>query len=168
MSVELSGEVGVVPHEFALFALLIAAAPVAVLMAGAFAPEPVRRAGHGLVLSAVGAGAMSKDARGHVDLAAVNDNEIEKNVAVRASTLAQWGKRAFDIAAALSLIVFLAPLLIVTAIAIRLDSKGPVLYRQRRGGHLDPRQVDPLVGLEQPAVAHRRANLAPRNAHDVE
>lgn len=134
MSVELSGEVGVVPHEFALFALLIAAAPVAVLMAGAFAPEPVRRAGHGLVLSAVGAGAMSKDARGHVDLAAVNDNEIEKNVAVRASTLAQWGKRAFDIAAALSLIVFLAPLLIVTAIAIRLDSKGPVLYRQRRIG----------------------------------
>jgi sugar transferase (PEP-CTERM system associated) len=43
-------------------------------------------------------------------------------------------KRLFDIAASLILIVVTAPLMIATAIAIKLESKGPVLYRQRRVG----------------------------------
>ena len=43
-------------------------------------------------------------------------------------------KRALDIVGAACGLVFLAPLLAVTALAIRLDSKGPVLFRQRRGG----------------------------------
>jgi lipopolysaccharide/colanic/teichoic acid biosynthesis glycosyltransferase len=47
------------------------------------------------------------------------------------------GKRAFDaVAAALGLIV-LSPILLVLALAVRLDSPGPVLYRRRvmgRGG----------------------------------
>ncbi|OYW22171.1 MULTISPECIES: TIGR03013 family XrtA/PEP-CTERM system glycosyltransferase [unclassified Sphingomonas] len=43
-------------------------------------------------------------------------------------------KRLFDIAASLILIVLTAPLVIVTAVAIKLESKGPVLYRQRRVG----------------------------------
>lgn len=43
-------------------------------------------------------------------------------------------KRCFDIAfAALTLIILSAPLLII-AIIIKLDSPGPVLFRQRRGG----------------------------------
>ncbi len=134
MSAELTGGVDFLAQEVAMFVALAAALPVSVLMAGAFAPEPVRRAGHGLVLSAVGAGARTKEANGRVDLAAVNDNDLEASVATRAPAPAQWGKRAFDIAAALSLLIFLAPLLVATAIAIRLDTKGPVLYRQRRIG----------------------------------
>lgn len=43
-------------------------------------------------------------------------------------------KRGLDIVLSLCLLAFLAPLLVLTAIAIRLDSRGPVLYRQRRVG----------------------------------
>jgi exopolysaccharide biosynthesis polyprenyl glycosylphosphotransferase len=43
-------------------------------------------------------------------------------------------KRAFDIAMAGALLTFLAPLLAVLAVMIKLDSHGPVLFRQRRLG----------------------------------
>lgn len=41
-------------------------------------------------------------------------------------------KRAFDIVVSAGMLVLLAPVLALTAIAIRLDSPGPVLFRQRR------------------------------------
>jgi sugar transferase (PEP-CTERM system associated) len=43
-------------------------------------------------------------------------------------------KRLFDIAVGLALIVATLPLMLVTALAIRLDSAGPVFYRQERTG----------------------------------
>jgi sugar transferase (PEP-CTERM system associated) len=43
-------------------------------------------------------------------------------------------KRVFDIACALLLIVLAAPIMLVTAIAIKLDSRGTVFYRQERVG----------------------------------
>ncbi|MFM9829043.1 MAG: TIGR03013 family XrtA/PEP-CTERM system glycosyltransferase [Sphingomonas sp.] len=43
-------------------------------------------------------------------------------------------KRLFDIIASLALIVLTLPVVVVTAIAIKLESKGPVFYRQRRVG----------------------------------
>ena len=43
-------------------------------------------------------------------------------------------KRAFDIAASLSAILLLSPLLIAVAVAVRLDSPGPVIYRPERVG----------------------------------
>lgn len=43
-------------------------------------------------------------------------------------------KRLLDVALSLALLAFLAPLLVLTAVAIKLDSPGPVLYRQRRVG----------------------------------
>jgi exopolysaccharide biosynthesis polyprenyl glycosylphosphotransferase len=43
-------------------------------------------------------------------------------------------KRCLDIAGALTLGLFLMPLLIGVAIAIKLDSRGPVFFRQRRVG----------------------------------
>ncbi len=43
-------------------------------------------------------------------------------------------KRSLDVAIALILLVVLAPLLLVLAAAIRLESQGPALFRQRRGG----------------------------------
>jgi lipopolysaccharide/colanic/teichoic acid biosynthesis glycosyltransferase len=48
-----------------------------------------------------------------------------------------WGtriKRAFDVAAATLLLVFLAPLLALTAAAVYLGDRGPVFYRQVRVG----------------------------------
>ena len=41
-------------------------------------------------------------------------------------------KRAFDVAASLSLLILLSPVFLVTAVAIRLESEGPVMYRQVR------------------------------------
>ncbi len=43
-------------------------------------------------------------------------------------------KRAFDIIVASAALVFLAPALILIAIAVRLESAGPALFTQRRGG----------------------------------
>jgi exopolysaccharide biosynthesis polyprenyl glycosylphosphotransferase len=43
-------------------------------------------------------------------------------------------KRAFDLTGSLTALVFLSPVLLVTAIAIKVDSPGPVFFRQRRVG----------------------------------
>jgi exopolysaccharide biosynthesis polyprenyl glycosylphosphotransferase len=43
-------------------------------------------------------------------------------------------KRALDLAVAIPAAILLAPLLLVVAVLIRLDSKGPVLFRQTRLG----------------------------------
>jgi putative colanic acid biosysnthesis UDP-glucose lipid carrier transferase len=45
-----------------------------------------------------------------------------------------WAKRAFDVAASVVGLIFLAPAFVAIAIAIKLDSKGPVFYSQRRSG----------------------------------
>lgn len=48
---------------------------------------------------------------------------------------AGWsGKRGFDVVLALLLVIFLIPLLLITALAVKLSSRGPVLFRQRRVG----------------------------------
>lgn len=44
------------------------------------------------------------------------------------------GKRLFDLLAAATALILLAPLLICTAIGVRLSSAGPALYRARRSG----------------------------------
>ena len=43
-------------------------------------------------------------------------------------------KRGFDLAVTIPLLIMLAPLMIAVAIVIRLDSPGPVLFRQQRVG----------------------------------
>lgn len=43
-------------------------------------------------------------------------------------------KRLFDLALALAALLFLAPLMVVVAICIKLDSRGPVFFRQPRVG----------------------------------
>jgi len=44
-------------------------------------------------------------------------------------------KRMFDVAFAALVLVIVGPLLLVCAVAIRLDSAGPVLYKQKRVGY---------------------------------
>lgn len=51
-----------------------------------------------------------------------------------ASWTASAGKRAFDLAIAVPLTLLFAPLMLVIAALILLDSKGPVLFRQQRAG----------------------------------
>jgi Undecaprenyl-phosphate glucose phosphotransferase len=47
---------------------------------------------------------------------------------------AQLQKRLLDVTAAATGILILAPLLLLTAAAIRFDSSGPIIFRQRRNG----------------------------------
>ncbi len=76
-------------------------------------------------------------------------------------------KRAIDVTAAAVLLVLLAPLLLLVALLVKLDSPGPVLFRQSRTGQhgrpfemlkfrtmLPDRRRQP--GLPPPGVAERR------------
>jgi polysaccharide biosynthesis protein PslA len=61
------------------------------------------------------------------------------SVPVRLSRTAAFGrqlliKRVFDIAASLGALLFLMPLLLAVAIAIKLTSRGPVFFKQDRQG----------------------------------
>jgi Undecaprenyl-phosphate glucose phosphotransferase len=51
------------------------------------------------------------------------------------STIDRLLKRGFDIVAALAGLFLLSPLLLVVALAIKLDSRGPFLFRQTRHGY---------------------------------
>ena len=53
---------------------------------------------------------------------------------VQAKPIQAGVKRAVDVAAAAVLLTVLAPLLLAVALAVKLDSPGPVLYRDRRVG----------------------------------
>jgi undecaprenyl-phosphate galactose phosphotransferase len=54
---------------------------------------------------------------------------IQKRVGTR-----EFNKRALDIVLSILFIVSLLPLLLLLALAIRLDSDGPIIYRQFRAG----------------------------------
>ena len=46
-------------------------------------------------------------------------------------------KRIFDVTASLLILLILSPLLLLVALAVKLDSKGPVFYRQTRVGRFN-------------------------------
>ena len=58
-------------------------------------------------------------------------------VEVKKTRLDGWGKiykRIFDILGALILIILSAPIMIITAVAIKLDSVGPIFFKYKRTG----------------------------------
>ena len=73
-------------------------------------------------------------------------------------------KRAIDIAVSLLVLAAHPPLLLAVAIAIKLDSPGPVLFRQRRIGlHGRPFELLKFRTMQhQPAAAESRAAVASR------
>jgi lipopolysaccharide/colanic/teichoic acid biosynthesis glycosyltransferase len=52
----------------------------------------------------------------------------------RVTLYVRGGKRAFDFVASLAGLVILSPLLLLCALLVRLTSRGPILFRQRRVG----------------------------------
>ena len=59
-------------------------------------------------------------------------------------------KRAVDVTAAVLLLVLLAPVLLAIALLVKLDSPGPVLFRQRRYG----RDMEPFTFLKFRTMHH--------------
>jgi lipopolysaccharide/colanic/teichoic acid biosynthesis glycosyltransferase/glycosyltransferase involved in cell wall biosynthesis len=57
-----------------------------------------------------------------------------RGVAPRPAGAAALFQRAFDVVVAMVVLVMVAPLLVLVALAIRIESPGPVLFRQRRIG----------------------------------
>ena len=55
-------------------------------------------------------------------------------LSVRHKPLQLWVKRLFDIVASSIALALLTPLLVVTAIAVKVTSRGPVLFKQKRVG----------------------------------
>jgi exopolysaccharide biosynthesis polyprenyl glycosylphosphotransferase len=75
-------------------------------------------------------------------------------------------KRAFDVVGSLVLILLLSPLLVTIALAIRLTSSGPALFRQTRIGHEGEEfELLKFRSMVRDAEA-RKAELADRNEAD--
>lgn len=75
------------------------------------------------------------------------------------STSARRLKRALDIAVAGLALIILSPVVLVTALAIRLDSSGPIFFRQQRWGRRgEPFQIIKFRTMEDGAE-HGRKDL---------
>jgi sugar transferase (PEP-CTERM system associated) len=70
-----------------------------------------------------------------VDLEALRPSWLFFSDGFRCGAVDELIKRTFDITVSLALLVFSAPLLVAAACLIKLDSPGPVLYRQERVGY---------------------------------
>lgn len=62
------------------------------------------------------------------------DYLLDKNPLQRAAAGQDMQKRLLDIAVSLLLLIFTSPLWLLTALAIKLESAGPVFFQQRRTG----------------------------------
>jgi sugar transferase (PEP-CTERM system associated) len=72
---------------------------------------------------------------GRVDLNALRPSWFIFSRGFGVGPMGEIAKRGFDIVGSVSLLVVLFPLMMLTALAIYLESGGPVLYRQERVGH---------------------------------
>jgi Undecaprenyl-phosphate glucose phosphotransferase len=74
-------------------------------------------------------------------------------------------KRAFDIVAAIVGLVLLSPLFVIVSLAIKLDSRGPVLFRQTRHGYNnEPIRV---LKFRSMTVMEDGDNFTPVTRHDA-
>ena len=62
------------------------------------------------------------------------DDRPERAVETVANSWAQWTKRTMDVVGAGAGLLVLAPMLVLLAVMIRLNSRGPILFRQIRLG----------------------------------
>jgi lipopolysaccharide/colanic/teichoic acid biosynthesis glycosyltransferase len=63
------------------------------------------------------------------------DLSAERTMVTADSPVGAFARRCLDLVAALALILLLLPVMIAIAVAVRLDSRGPAMFRQRRVGY---------------------------------
>ena len=93
----------------------------------------------------------------------------------RALHASRWAKRAFDVVGGTCLLVALTPLIVVTALAIKLHDGGPVLFRQIRVGRdgnpfgclkFRSMVVDAERRLAELMADHERSSVLFKMVHD--
>src|SRR5208282_393361 len=72
---------------------------------------------------------------GRIDIEALQPSWLIFSDGFRQGAVVDAMKRVFDLAASFVLLAATLPVIALTAIAIRLESPGPVLYRQERAGY---------------------------------
>lgn len=102
---------------------------------------------------------------GRVDLATTNPSFLIFSDGFSAGQrIAKVGKRLFDIAASLLVLVIGLPLVILAGIAVKLDSRGPVFYRQPRTGLFgEPYDIVKIRSMRTDAEAAGKAVWASEN-----
>ncbi len=79
-------------------------------------------------------GAFWEQQLGRVDLSHADPTWFVPDVPSLSGQIQGGARRVADIGISLVLLLFTLPIMLLTALAIRLDSRGPVLYRQTRVG----------------------------------
>ena len=102
---------------------------------------------------------------GRVDLATTNPSFLIFSDGFSAGQrIAKVSKRLFDIAASLAVLVIGLPLILIAGIAVKLDSKGPVFYRQPRVGLFgEPYNIVKIRSMRTDAEAAGKAVWASAN-----
>ena len=102
---------------------------------------------------------------GRVDLDSVNPSWLIFSDGFSSGRMVSSAfKRLFDIGASLALLILTLPLILVTAIAIKLESRGPVFYRQRRVGLYNVGfDIVKLRSMRRDAEAHGQAVWAEKD-----
>ncbi len=85
-------------------------------------------------LSALAPQAPSTFAPPQAQVEVVRKHATEAVAGQKLAPVGGWTKRVFDICASSSALVVLAPLLVATAIAVKMDSPGDAMFLQERGG----------------------------------
>jgi exopolysaccharide biosynthesis polyprenyl glycosylphosphotransferase len=138
---------------------LVQAIPASANLAQTLAPSPLAAqrvsavvTGEGVTLGAAEAEALRRSGIqvldevdfaerrfGRVDLARLQPDWLEGANGARLGAWEAVMRRAFDIVTALTLLLATLPVILLAAIAVKLDSPGPIFYRQARvgrGGHV--------------------------------
>lgn len=102
---------------------------------------------------------------GRVDLATTNPSVLIFSDGFSAGQrISKVGKRLFDIVASLIVLVIGLPLALIAALAVKLDSNGPVLYRQPRVGLFgEPYNILKIRSMRTDAEAAGKAVWAAEN-----
>jgi exopolysaccharide biosynthesis polyprenyl glycosylphosphotransferase len=88
----------------------------------------------GIPIRMMGVNQFYEDLLGHVPMGTIDSAWYQYLVHPRYRATSRVSKRAFDLVLGTLLSIVALPILLVSAIAIKLDGGGPVLYRQRRLG----------------------------------